>query len=211
MKSGTHNKMHLSTAWIVAAIFAAFLTMGMLSFVQSAHANPFYAGTTAQSAAATSTQLQLRAGFATSTVVYDSYEQYGTNQVNSGNVTFPNSVAIVVDGIASSTSSVINIACEYSENYNGTTQNGDWYNNELVTASTTNAGAQMIQVPNSFGFTFASSTVGGAGLSGTNTRFQKVVQCQVPTRFVRAVVTNSGQPATVWVQIIPLKQRNSGN
>ncbi len=193
--------------WVARIIVAIILGVGLFAFVGTTHANPSFTGTKAQSAMASSTQTQLRSGFASSSTVYDSYEQYGTNQPNGGQLTLPDSVAFALDGVASGTSSVINATCEFSDNWNGNTLNGDWYQNELVTASTTNAGAQVVNVPNSFTFTFASSTVGGAGLSGTNTRFQKLVQCPVPTRFVRLVVTNTGQAATVWVQAIPKKQR----
>lgn len=203
--------MNLTTAWTVTAIFVVSLVLGMFSYIGNAHANPFYTGTKAQSATATSTQTQLRVGFATSTTVYDSYEQYGTNQTNAGNLTLPDIVSFVIDGVASSTASVINAACEYSDNYNGSSFNGDWYQSDIVGATTTTPGIQNVSMPNSFSFTYASSTVGGAGLSGVNTRFQKLIQCQVPTRYVRLVVTNTGAAATVWVQAIPKKQRNSGN
>jgi hypothetical protein len=193
---------------IVAALFAVII----FGSATLAHANPFYTGSKAQSATATSTQTYLRIGAATSTTVYDSYEQYGTNQTNQANITIPDVVSWVLDGVASTTSSVVNAACEYSDNYNGSTGNGDWYQNEsgLLSYSTTTIPVN-ISLPYTYTFTYASSTVGGAGLSGSNNRFQKIVTCPINTRYVRLVVTNTGSPVSVWVQAIPKKQRNSGN
>lgn len=187
-------------------ILLAVALAGMLSFASYAHANPFYTAPKAVTATATSTQAYMTPGTATTTPIYDSYEQYGTNQVNSGNITIPNTVAVVLDGRASSTATTLNVACEFSDNYNGTTGNGDWYQNEIYPATTT--GTQLITVPLSFGFTYASSTVGGAGLSGSNNRFQKLVTCPVPLRYVRAVITVTGANASIWSAIIPTKQRN---
>lgn len=182
-------------------LVAAF---AIVSIAGIAYANPFFVASKAQSATATSTQTYLVSGMATSTVVYDSYEIYGTNQTNQGNVTMANQVALVINGVASSTLSTVNINCEYSDNWNGS--NGDWYENDIIVASS--SVPTVITRPSQFTFTYASSTVGGAGLSGTNTKFQKLVQCPVPTRFVRAVITNTGSNVSVWAQFIPTKQRN---
>lgn len=177
--------------------------MGLV-WAATAYANPFYAGPAASSATATSTQAFLTVGVATSTTIYDSYEQYGTNQQNAGNITLPDSVAVLVNGVASSTSSVINVACEYSNNYNGVTGNGDWYQNEIYPATST--GPLTVAVPLSFSFQYAASTLGGIALPGT--RFQKVVECPMPTRFVRAIVSVTGANASVFVGFVPKKQRN---
>lgn len=182
---------------------AVFIVFGFAALV---HANPFYTSSKAQSATASSTLTYLRVGAATSTTIYDSYEQYGTNQTNQANITIPDTVSWVIDGIASSTLTVVNATCEFSDNYNGSTGNGDWYQNEIFPASTSNP--VNIATAASFTFTYASSTVGGAGLSGSNNRFQKMFTCPINTRFARLVVTNTGAGAAVWVQAIPKKQRN---
>lgn len=173
-----------------------------------AFANPFYVGLSAQTATATSTQTYMTPGTATTTPVYDSYEQYGTNQTNGGNLTLPSQVAVLLNGVASSTATVLNLTCEFSNNYNGITGNGDWYQNEIIGATTTSAGVQNAGVPNSFSFTYASSTVGGAAVASTTNRFTKVFGCPVPLRFVRAVVTMTGANGSVWAGIVPIKQRN---
>ena len=189
--------------FLPGAIVIAFLAIAGIAF-----ANPFYQGLSAQTATATSTQAYLTPGTATTTPVYDSYEQYGTNETNGGNLTIPNQVAVILNGAASSTATVVNVACEFSNNYIGTTGNGDWYQNEVIQATTTNAGPQSGNIPNTFSFTYASSTVGGAVVGANTSRFEKVFVCPVPLRFVRAVITTTGNNASVWASIVPIKQRS---
>lgn len=184
------------------------VVLGVLALVGVAYANPFYAGLSAQTAVATSTQTYMTPGTATTTPIYDSYEQYGTNETNGGNLTIANQVAVLLNGAASSTATVVNVACEFSNNYNGITGNGDWYQNEIIGATTTNAGVQSIGPVNSFSFTYASTTVGGAPLAATFGKFAKVIVCPVPLRFVRAVITITGANGSVWSSIVPIKQRS---
>lgn len=185
---------------------AAIVLVLILGIATIAHANPFYVGYSAKTATATSTQAYLTTGTAaTSTVIYDSYEQFGTNQTNSANLTLPNTVAVLLNGVASSTSSVVTVICEYSDNYNGTTGNGDWYQNELLPATSTIPVG--IGAPMAYSFVFAPATVGGILLP--NNRFQKVVTCPVPLRFVRTVVSVTGANASIYTAIIPTKQRNA--
>lgn len=186
-------------------IAAALGLMGLLG-ASVAFANPFYNGTIAQTATATSTQTYMTTGNATTTPVYDSYELYGTNQTNAGNLTLPDTVAVLLQGVASSTATQVNIACEYSNNYNAVTGNGDWYQNELLSATTT--GPLTITAPVTYTMTYASSTVGGAAVTATTNRFQKAFTCPVPVRFVRAVITITGANGSVWAAIVPVKQRN---
>ncbi len=184
------------------------LVIGLMALAATAYANPYYLGLSASTAVATSTQAYMTPGAATSTPIYDSYEQYGTNQTNGGNLTVANQVAIKLQGVASSTATQVNVTCEFSDNYNGATGNGDWYQNEIIGATTTNAGVQGIGAVNSFNFTYASSTVGGAGVASTTNRFQKLIVCPVPLRFVRAVITVTGANGSIWAGIVPVKQRS---
>lgn len=185
----------LNTKYV--AMIGAILVL--FSFATLAHANPFYTGTKAMSAAATSTQSYLTPGTGTTTLpVYDSYEQNGTNETNSGNITIPNTVAVLLDGNASSSTSVLNAVCEFSDD------GINWYQNELFPATTTVA--VNIAVPSSFTFAFATSTIGGVVIS--QTRFQKLVECPIPLRYVRLTVTDTGAPFSVWREIVPTKQRN---
>lgn len=177
----------------------AAVVLGLLALAATVYANPFYNGTKARTATATTTISYLIPGISTTTLTYDSYEQSGTNQTNGGNVTLPDSVAIALRGNSSSTASVINITCEYSEDAI------DWYQNELVAPTSTSI--VNITNPIFYSFAFASSTVGG--VPGTSsTVFQKVFECPVPLRYVRAVIGSAGAQSSVWASIIPKKQRN---
>lgn len=186
--------------YFLPALAALAIVVGLV-FVQKAEANPFYSGTKARSAIATSSATYLPAGAATSTIIYDSYEAGGTNQANGGNLTIPDSVAILLRGTASSTATIVNAACEYSED------TIDWYQSEVGSTPTT-TGPFNIGLPYTFTFTYASSTVGGAGLTSNNSAIQKVFNCPVPLRYVRVVVTTQGNNATIWTAIVPKKQRN---
>ncbi len=190
---------------IAAALLAVF------GFATFAHANPFYTGVKAQSALASSTVSFLGAGLGTSTTVYDSYEQYGTNEPATGNITIPDGVVVMLSGNASSSATVVNMVCEYSDNYNPTTGYGDWFQNESFVISTT--GIQTVTLPVSFAIPYATSTIGGLNIFGSSSTapFRKMIPCATPVRFVRAVVSATGAGANVWTQIIPKKQRNSGN
>lgn len=177
--------------FIIAILIVAVCGVGTI-----AYANPLYVGTKAQTATASSTLSYLTPGMATTTLVYDSYEQFGTNETNSGNQTIANSIALGIQGIGSSTATVINIACEFSDN--GT----DWYQNEIFPASTSNP--LNIATPFSFTFTNASSTIGGIAFNG----FKKIMQCPLPLRYVRAIITDTGSSTGIWATFIPTKQRN---
>jgi len=197
--------MNLSTAWVITGIIVAVLLMGMLSFIGSAHANPYFVGSKAATATASSTQASIPVGLGTTTVVYDSYEAFGTNETNQGNLTIPNAVALALNGRASSTATVVNIACEYSDNWNGT--NGDWYQNDLAVATST---PLDVSVPLTISFKVSTSTLGGVTIptSGSFINFQKMVTCPIQTRFVRAVITTTGANAMLYAQWLPEKQRN---
>ncbi len=178
-------------------VLAAAVLLAVLAFAGVAYANPFYIAGKASSAAATTTVTYMTPGTATTTVVYDSYEISGTNQKNQGNLTVPNQVAVVVQGVSSSSISVLNLACEYSDD------NIDWYQNDVFAA--TSSGNIPIAAPSTFTYTFASTTLNGVA---NGNKFAKVVQCPLPLRFVRAVVSNTGANLSVWSAIIPTKQRN---
>lgn len=190
-------------------IVAAATTIALVPILVKA--NPFYTGTGAKSALASTTQMYIRPGLATSTLpIYDSYEQGGTNQTNSSNLTIPNTVAVLLQGFASSTASVVNAKCEFSDNYNPATGLGDWFDNEIYStpATTTNGNPFNIGTAFSYQFTYASSTQGGAIVTPLENKFAKLVTCPVPLRFVRVVVSATGGNSSLWAAIIPTKQRN---
>lgn len=178
-------------------VLIAIAAVAVISFAALASANPFYTGSAAKSALATTTVSYLTPGTATSTTVYDSYEQNGTNETNKSDFTIPTSVAVTVQGNASSTSSTLGITCEFSDD------RIDWYSNEIFPATTSNP--VNIAIANAFTLPYASTTVGGVS---NNPRYQKLVTCPVPLRYVRAVLTDSGAGLSVWSAIYPTKQRN---
>lgn len=181
------------TAIVVSIIVIALASVGI------AKANPFYTGTKASSATATTTVSFLTPGTGTTTTpIYDSYEVNGTNQKNSGNVTLPDTVAVLLQGAASSTASTLTIACEFSDD------GVDWYQNEIFPASSTLA----IAAPVTSVFTYASSSAAVGGVALGADRFSKLITCPVPLRYVRTVITNTGANASVWRSIVPTKQRN---
>lgn len=177
-------------------------------WVAIAYANPLYVGKPARTAVATTTLTYLTPGTATSTPVYDSYEVNGTNETNSGNNTVPDMVAVLLQGNASSTATTLNVQCEFGDDSGSTSSAIDWYQNEIYPATTT--GAMAIGTPLSFAYTYASSTAqtGGAIVPGNMNAFHKLVECPVPTRYVRAVITDTGANAALWATILPMKQRN---
>lgn len=198
----------LNNKQIAATVLA---TLAILCFATFAFANPFFTGGKSQTATATTSPTFMTPGTATTTLIYDSYEQCGTNQTNTGNLTIPNSLAFMLNGNASSTGTSVNTVFEFSDNYNCLTGNGDWYQNDIVDASTTFSGQQSVTTGNSYLFAYASTTPGGAAVPANWTRFQKMMLVQqVPTRFVRAIISlpAGSTNASVWGQFVPKKQRN---
>jgi len=191
--------------FIAPAVVMVFILMGI---AVTAKANPsFYPGSAVYNTA-TSTGRYMTPGAATTTLVYDAYSISGTNQPASGNTYAVNSAALLLQFSASTTASVLGVRFEYS-------QDGiDWYGDGAVnlTATTT---AYNVSINENFTWTFASSTIGGiradqglAGINGTKNRDNKIINIVTPTRFVRAIVTLTGANATVWGQIVPLKEQN---
>lgn len=147
-----------------------------------AHANPGFFGIQVSTAVATSTLKQIIPGTATSTLVFDSY--------GSGQQYVPDSLALLLQATASSTSSTVQVAFQFS-------QDGiDWYTNNpfLGTATTT----QYINNPFIYQFTAVSTA--------TNT---DMLSTPVPTRYVRAVISAVGANSQIWATFVPKKQISS--
>lgn len=188
------------------SLFVLMLVV-ILAFALPAYANPWFTGKQARTAAATTTQVTLVPGQATSSPIYDAYEVGGTNQINSGDISLPDFVSVLLAGRSTTTASQVSVTCEFSDNYNTVTGNGDWFQNEIYDATTT--GPQNIDAPISQRFTYSSSSnaIGGAAVTATSDRFQKLVICPTPLRFTRAIVTTTGATSSLWIAIIPKKQR----
>ena len=167
------------------------ILIGTILFAQKVTANPSFFANYAASSAATTTVSYLKYGVGTSTLSFDA--QTGTSQAM-------DSATLLTQFAGSSTASVLNISFEYS-------QDGiDWYKNRL-SESTTTAPNIDLNVPNSYQWTFASTSAlaGAAGTIATSTR---IINVSTPTRFVRAVytLTSTSQNGAVWAQFIGKRQ-----
>lgn len=180
---------------------AILACVALVVITSSAHANPTGFAKPAMTAVATTSPAVMNPGTGTSTVVYDAYGINGTNESQSGSTYVADSAILLVQFSASSTASKLKVAYEYS-------QDGiDWYQDGVVAqlASTT-PGVMPVSVPNSFTWTFASTSVGGAAVTANNSVSTLALPVATPTRYVRAVISDTGNNAMVWAQFIPKKE-----
>ena len=173
------------------------LTLGFSYAGYSAYANPSLNTSSARSSTATTTLATINPGLATTTVTYDSRAQLGSNQTQDGNTLLPDSVALLLYMKASSTLSVLVTNIEYSND------GIDWYQNNLETYA---AGAIAIATPNTYTWTFATSTIGGVLNSLGTDVGAKTISVRTPTRFVRAVLSMTGAGGMVRGEFVPKKQ-----
>lgn len=187
--------------------------IGVLGFGTVVFGNASYFGPTAQtgSANATTTPSFLTIGgtATTTAVVYDTYGIDGTNENAGQSLDVSDSVALLEYVQASSTLSIFRTNVEYSEGAPGvscvsTPNLCDWYENNLDTYA---AGVISIQVPNSYSYQYASTTVGSGSALANQNRGTKVIGLKVPTRYVRVFVSISGNNGSVYLKFIPKKQR----
>ena len=160
--------------------------IALLSFgaVGIAHANPTFFAKTVQTATATSSVAYMGVGTATSTLTYDS----SADVLAGGQLVSPSQIALGMQFIASSTSTVFNVNIQYS-------QNGiDWYqddvNGQLATTTPVNLG-----LTNSY-------TYKATGTATTS--FMTVLK--IPVRFIRAQFSVTGAAGGVWAQMVPTKE-----
>jgi hypothetical protein len=157
----------------------ALVAIGMLLLASSAHANPLYFPPTAQTSSATSSPAYMTSGAATSTLSYDAYQAGVTKAVDKG--------VVLIQTVASSTSSAYTFAVQYSQD------NVDWYqDNTLATSTNPNIG-------NAQNFTFTA-----AGTATTS----RAISISFPTRYVRVQASVLGAAGAVWMQIVPQRQAN---
>lgn len=167
----------------------------------SVYANPSFFAPQAMTSTATSSPAFMTPGAATTTLVYDSYNLNGTNQPIVNDPTSAQSATLAIQFSASSTASVLNIGVERS-------QDGiDWYQDNLNSLATT-SGSDSINVPSTFSWTYASSTIGG--LPNTGNRIGKLINIPTPTRYTRIIFSLTGTNGAVWAEFIPQKE-NKGS
>lgn len=206
------NKLIINKKILVVGLAMLITLLAIIGFNQKVFGNISYFAPTAASATATSSPQFLvnnNSTQSTSTpVVYDSYGIDGTNQ--SGQiVNATDYVTLLEYVVASSTSSVFVTNVEYSDGVVGvscvSTPNAcDWYANNLETYA---AGAIAIATPNTYTYTYASTTPGGGAVVAGSNRGSKAIGLKVPTRYIRAYVTISGANGSVYLKWQPKKQQ----
>ena len=141
----------------------------------------------------------MTAGTATSSVIMDSY------LVSKGVVSpyATDKAVLLIQFVGSSTSSVLNTNIEYS-------QDGiDWYQSTdtLVPgyATTSEPVFDISNVPQ-YRLIYASSTAGLASTTISQSTTTRAVNIMTPTRYVRAIFTETGAAGAVWSQFIPERQ-----
>lgn len=192
-------------------ILSAVVALAILALGSVVYANPSFWASSASSSTATTTLAYLRPGLATSsTPVYDAWGINGTNQTNDGVTATPKTAFVKLLVNASSTLTKFNVTLEYSNDSNcGSNPNAcEWYQDGIFATTTYPV---SLNTPNSFDWTFSSSTVGATGagalgVNGTNNRATRLFEIPVPLRFVRAITTVSGANGAVYVEIVPVKE-----
>lgn len=192
-------------------MFGAFST---LFTPRSTHANPlgFACAAYGPFGIASTSVKYLTPGTGTTTLVYDTYCQNGSNQTDVGNTSIANSLSLLTQLSASSTNTTLNISVEYSQD------NLDWYQDNLIASSTgIGLGLQYpLTNPNTYTWAFASSTLNGVGQNNNgptanSTRIGKVIKIFAPARYVRVVYSlgfaAGATNAAVWGEILPIKER----
>lgn len=160
-------------SWLLA-ILIGFAMVGVLMFAYQAKANPSDFNVV-KSAVATTTQVYIASGGNATTSAYDSFN---------GDPNASNSGVLFLQFTASSTSSVLGVTFQYS-------QDGiDWYGDDTGAATSTN-----INLVNTYSWT-------AAGTATTS----KVITMPTPTRFVRAVYTMTGAAGGVWSSFVVKKE-----
>lgn len=203
------NKLKIGIVGLMAAA-------SLLCVASWAHANSSYFSIYAKTATATSTLVYQTPGTATTTLIYDSYQcqtagssycnTTGSNEVGTQNFMAADLATLLLQFTASSTSSKLNVALEYSDD------GIDWYQASpasipLGYASTT-LPVSLTPVPQ-YVWAFASSTLGGAGVVSTNQIDTRAIPVETPVRYIRAVFTCAlgGANCAVWAEFVPKKQQ----
>ncbi len=196
----------------ISAIIAGFaLLASMFLFAIPTHANPIRLAPTSQTASATTSPTFMTPGTATTTVYLDSFAGNTSSQQY-------DAVSLLTQFYGSSTAAVLNMTVEYSDGVAGvdcTATPGvcDWYQDatiEMTNASTSQPYPITANALNTYSWTFASTTQGGAAGVGTSNRALKAINIPVTSRYVRVFYTLGigGTNGAVWGKLVPFKQSN---
>lgn len=162
-------------AYMIAAI--SFLAIG----IPVVSATPLTFPPSVSTAPATSTYSQIPVGTGTTTLTYDTFAPTAVP-----NFATDHAVLFIQDN-ASSTSSVLKISFQYSQNC------VDWYS-DFVNISTTTIPATVSQP---FYWSYTSPITGTTSI---------ILPFQTPTRCVRATFASTAGTSSVWAQITPEEQ-----
>lgn len=188
------------------------IALGIIGIASVAYANPSFLGSKASSSTASSTVTYMTPGTATTTVIYDSYGQGGTNQTSAYNSSKTDEAFLAIQLTASSTSTTLNVDLEFANGSNcyAAPNTCDWYRNNLEALSTTTSPALLNQ-NQTMTWTFASSTQGQIGDPTKINRVNKMVTIPTPTRYTRAIFTLPAGSANgaVYAEIQPVKEVNN--
>lgn len=162
-----------------------------------AHANQsfFASGVTTHGAASTSPAYMTPGTGTSTTPVYDAYAQ----TCGGGRTSKADQAGLLVQFNGSSTSAVLSLAVEYS-------QDGvDWYRNFVIDPAQAGTTTPLSVVsPFAISWKYAAAVLGGAGVSGTSTAAFAV---PTPFRYTRVVASITGANGAAWMQLVPVKEQ----
>lgn len=165
----------------IGLLIAGSLGLFLLAGVGFVAANPSYFLTVTPSSSSTTTPMYLTSSGAATTTALDAYAT-GTNFGFQQN-------ALIVQDSASSTSSILTVRFQYS--IDGLNWADDNYNYPVATTTS----------PVSIG-AYASYVWPAATIATTT----KIINVPTPTRYVRAILSESGAAAGIWYTWAPAKQ-----
>lgn len=170
---------------VLASVLAIFAVIFFTS-TGTAHANPSSVSATVQTATATTSPAYMTPGTATSTLTFDAYANTGYGGLN----TIADKAALLMQFTGSSTSAVLGIKYEYS-------QDGiDWYTNFMLGPAglSTTTAVTNLATPTSITWTYSAATP------------KAIITVPTPTRYVRAVFSITGANGSIWAQVAPVKE-----
>ncbi len=187
-------KKYIYTIGAIAMLGLLLLVSGIFTRVE---ASPSYFPPPVKTSTATTSPVYMTPGTATSTLTFDSYYQSTLSQN-----TKTDSAVLLTQFAGISLTSVLAINVEYSED------GVDYYKDDLNSFSaTTSPTTSYLNANNTFTWTFASSTPGGAGVTAaTGATSTKAINIPTPTRFMRVIYSITGANGAVWGELVPTKE-----
>lgn len=156
-----------------------------VGIVKTVKASPIYFPPTTQTALATTSPAFIGNGTGTSTLTFNAYF--------SGSPTAARNAVLLTQFAASSTSAILTMSIQYS-------QNGiDWYDNDLGSGNGTSTVTDVSSAQ-----TYKWTPVGTATSS-------KAIYIITPTQYVRVVYSLLGAAGAVWGQFVPEKEYPDNN